>query len=202
MPSGSFYVYVLLDPRHVPPKPFYIGKGSGSRAYAHLTEEGQGRKNRRIREIQESGVEVVVRQLVTGLSEIEALAIEAQLIAAHGTIDAGGVLLNKVLPSGNVNVRNTNVSVPSGAPEKAQLGLNLLKEAILELASANPEGIANADAVSHLGLQSDHGGQNKNYLSWSVLGILMREGRVRKVQGGAGVGSRYLYLKIGDTGAA
>ena len=50
MPTGSFYVYVLLDPRKSPPMPFYIGKGSGSRAYAHLAEDGEGRKNRRIAE--------------------------------------------------------------------------------------------------------------------------------------------------------
>ena len=51
MPTGSFYVYALLDPRTTPPKPFYIGKGNGPRAYAHLSEEGQGRKILRIREI-------------------------------------------------------------------------------------------------------------------------------------------------------
>lgn len=202
MPAGSFYVYALIDPRDSPPKPFYVGKGSGSRAYAHLTEEGEGRKNRRIREIHEAGLEVTVRQLVTDLSEIEALAIEAQLIAAHGTIDAGGILLNKVLPSGKPKKSAPSLAVPPGAPEKAQLGLDLLKESILELAAENPRGIRNADAVAHLGLQSDHAGQNKNYLSWSVLGILMREGRVRKVAGGRGQAAHYEYIKVGDTGAA
>jgi hypothetical protein len=202
MPAGSFYVYALLDPRETPPKPFYIGKGSGSRAYAHLTEIGEGRKNVRIREIQESGCEVTVRQLVTGLSEIEALAIEAQLIAAHGTVDAGGILLNKVLPSGKGGASQTSVAIPAGVPEKAQLGLELLKESILELAAANPDGIRNADAVNHLGLHSDHAGQNKNYLSWSVLGILMREGRIQKVAGARGKPAFYRYVKVGDTGSA
>jgi uncharacterized protein len=202
MPAGSFYVYALFDPRDVPPIPFYVGKGSGSRAYAHLTEEGEGRKNRRIRDIHDAGFEVTVRQLVTGLSEIEALTIEAQLIAAHGTVDTGGILLNKVLPSGDLKRPGPTVTVPPGAPEKAQLGLNLLKESILELAAANPKGIRNSDAVGHLGLQSDHAGQNKNYLSWSILGILMREGRVKKVAATGGRQAYYEYVKIGDTGAA
>lgn len=33
---GSHYVYVLLDPRESPPKPFYVGKGIFNRAYEHI----------------------------------------------------------------------------------------------------------------------------------------------------------------------
>jgi hypothetical protein len=202
MPTGSFYVYALLDPRENPPRPFYIGKGSGSRAYAHLSEDGQGRKNKRIREITAAGREVIVRQLVTDLSEAEALRVEAQLIAAHGIVDTGGILLNKVLPSGQAPARDISVTVPAGSVEKAQLGLTLLKESILELAAANPTGITNAHAVVTLGLQSDHDGKHPNYLSWSVLGILMREGRVKKITGASARDSRYEYVRIGQTGTA
>lgn len=201
MPSGFFYVYALLDPREEPPRPFYIGKGSGSRAYSHFSESGQGRKNSRIREIHSAGHEVVVRELVSDLSEPAALRIEAQLISAHGTVDHGGTLLNKVQPSGSVKRNGSCIAVPDGSTEKAQIGLGLIKEAILELAAANPDGIRNADAVAHLGLQSDHAGQNKNYLSWSVFGILMREGRVKKISGAPGKAAHYQYIKVGDTGS-
>ena len=68
--------------------------------------------------------------------------------------------------------------MPSGAKEKAQLGLALLKEAVLELAKANPSGISNSDAASLLGLRSDYGGGSKDYLSYSVIGLLMREGKL------------------------
>lgn len=70
--------------------------------------------------------------------------------------------------------------MPHGAKEKAQLGLNLLKEAILEFARANAEGISNADAASLLGLRSDYGGGSKDYLSYSVIGLLMRDGLLRR----------------------
>jgi hypothetical protein len=56
--------------------------------------------------------------------------------------------------------------------------LELLKTAIVELAKANPAGITNSDAASLLGLRSDYRGKQKDYLSYSVLGLLMREGKI------------------------
>jgi hypothetical protein len=44
---------------------------------------------------------------------------------------------------------------------------------VLEFARANSKGIRNSDAASVLGLRSDYGGGSKDYLSYSVLGILM-----------------------------
>ena len=54
----------------------------------------------------------------------------------------------------------------------------MLKTAVMELARANPAGIRNADAAKYLGLQSDYGGGSKDYLSYSILGVLMREGQI------------------------
>ncbi|MCG3772435.1 MAG: hypothetical protein JW384_03647 [Nitrosomonadaceae bacterium] len=68
--------------------------------------------------------------------------------------------------------------VPQGSVERAQLGLQLMKPAIVELAKANPVGITNSDAASLLGLRSDYRGRQKDYLSYSVLGLLLREGKV------------------------
>ena len=58
------------------------------------------------------------------------------------------------------------------------MSLGILKSAVMELAKANPEGIKNADAAKYLGLQSDYGGGSKDYLSYSLLGVLMKEGRI------------------------
>jgi hypothetical protein len=74
------------------------------------------------------------------------------------------------------------VIVPAGAVEKAQIALQHLKNAVFETAKANKEGVTNYDLAKCLGLQSDYGGGSKNYLSYSVLGILMREGKVKRLQ--------------------
>ena len=58
------------------------------------------------------------------------------------------------------------------------MGLNMMKSAVMEFAKANPKGIKNSDAAKYLGLQSDYGGGSKDYLSYSILGILMKEGRM------------------------
>ena len=55
------------------------------------------------------------------------------------------------------------------------------KEAVLELAQANAEGVTSSEVVKALGLQSYYAGGSKDYLSWTLLGLLMREGRMAKV---------------------
>lgn len=104
MAETPYYVYALKDPRNSPAKPFYIGKGTGTRAYDHLIEPDDSRKGRRIREIVQAGKQVLVTQLADGLSELQAIRIEAELISAFGTETTGGLLTNVVIPSGNVNI--------------------------------------------------------------------------------------------------
>lgn len=54
---------------------------------------------------------------------------------------------------------------------------------MLELAQANPKGIQNFLSARALGIQSDYLGGSKDYLSWSILGLLMRDGRMMRVDG-------------------
>ena len=180
MAETSYYVYALKDPRSSPAKPFYIGKGTGIRAYDHLIKTDDSRKGRRIREIIGAGKEVLVTHLADGLSELQAIKIEAELISAFGTETTGGLLTNAVIPSGNVNKARKTLIVPEGVLEKAQLGLALIKDAVIELAKANPKGISNSDAASALGIRSDYGGGSKDYLSYSILGLLMRDGKLAR----------------------
>jgi len=180
MAETSYYVYALKDPRSSPAKPFYIGKGTGTRAYDHLIKTDDSRKGRRIREIIDAGREVLVTHLADGLSELQAIKIEAELISAFGTETTGGLLTNAVIPSGNVNKARKTLIVPEGVLEKAQLGLALIKDAVIELAKANPKGISNSDAASALGIRSDYGGGSKDYLSYSILGLLMRDGKLAR----------------------
>lgn len=174
----TYYIYALKDPRTSPARAFYVGKGTGTRSFDHLVNPDSTRKGLRIQEIQADGKDVLVDRLVDGLSHVQALRLEAELIAAFGTLDTGGFLTNSVMPSALGGKVRAGVVVPSGAKEKAQVGLDLLKGSVLALAQANPNGITNGEAASVLGLKSDYGGGVKDYLSYSVLGLLMREGKV------------------------
>ena len=186
--NGFFYVYALKDPRLTPARPFYVGKGIGPRAEQHLSESGSP-KAARIAEIRKSGRQPIVEILVSGLSESAALKIEAELIAAFGTEASGGTLTNQVVPTGRSSRPGQAVVLPSGALEKAQVGLSLLRAAVLDTVRANPEGLSNGEVTNSLGLQSDYRGGSINYLAYSILGILLREGTI--VRTGKGSGAKH-----------
>ncbi|GGC09382.1 hypothetical protein GCM10007205_18150 [Oxalicibacterium flavum] len=179
---NPYYIYALKDPRATPATPFYIGKGTGVRAWEHTLNIDSTRKGHRIAEIVSSGYEVLTTVLADDLTEHQALKLESELISAFGTEATGGSLTNSVVPAGSSKKIRKGLVVPSGVVEKAQIGLELLKSSILELAQANSDGILNSDASKVLGLQSDYLGGSKDYLAWSVLGILMREGKMVRVE--------------------
>ena len=180
MPTNFHYIYALKDPRVSPARPFYIGKGTGSRAYDHLVKPDKTLKYKRICDIIASGKTPLVDILADDLTETQALKLEAELISAFGTETTGGLLTNSVVPAGLGGKKRKNLIVPQGAVERAQIGLEFIKSAIVELIRTNTDGITNADAASLLGLRSDYRGRQKDYLSYSVLGLLLREGKIRR----------------------
>jgi len=178
MAQNPFYVYALKDPREKPAKPFYIGKGTGNRAWEHQANTDESEKGQLIQSIKASGHNVMHTIIADNLTEHQALKIEAELISAFGIRSQGGLLTNRVRPNPeNIN-RHIKLNIPDGCYEKAQMGLDLIKSSVMELAKANPSGISNSDAAKYLGLQSDYGGGSKDYLSYSVIGLLMKEGRM------------------------
>jgi hypothetical protein len=72
------------------------------------------------------------------------------------------------------------VVVSHGVYEKAQNALQMLKDVVLELAKANKQGVTNAEVSKSLNLQSEYRSGSKNDLSYSILGLLMREGKVKR----------------------
>jgi hypothetical protein len=180
MAQNPFYVYALKDPREKPSKPFYIGKGTGNRAWEHQANIDESDKGRLIKQIKDSGHDVIHTIIADNLTEHQALKIEAELISAFGVRSQGGLLTNRVRPNPEKISRNIKLNVPDGCYEKAQMALDLLKSAVMELAKANPSGISNSDAAKYLGLQSDYGGGSKDYLSYSIIGLLMKEGRLAR----------------------
>jgi len=59
----------------------------------------------------------------------------------------------------------------------AKKGKQLLKRAIIGIVKDNP-GITNVEIAKKLDLQSDFEGSQKNYLSWSILGLLVNSGKI------------------------
>lgn len=62
--------------------------------------------------------------------------------------------------------------------QKAQQGLALVKQAIIDLIEEHPNGLRNAEIAEKLDLHSDYLGSQKDYLSWSVLGLLLNQGTI------------------------
>ncbi len=75
---NDYYVYVYIDPRNH--EEFYYGKGRGSRKDAHLDHQSDSDKAKRIAEIKKEGLAPMVRVIVRGLSETEALLVEKTLL--------------------------------------------------------------------------------------------------------------------------
>ena len=76
------YVYVYTDPRNG--QPFYIGKGQGNRLFSHLDDQAETEKTATIAAIRDSGQEPRIDILRYGLSESEAVLVEAAAIDLVG----------------------------------------------------------------------------------------------------------------------
>lgn len=181
--KSNYYVYALKDGRKNPAQIFYIGKGNGIRKEDHLTKIDDTLKGRFIKEIIEDNGKILVSIMSDGLTENQSLKLEAELISSFGIEKKGGILKNSVNPSGKS--KNTALlNVPQGVYEKAQIGLRFLKEATLEFIEANDIGIKNSELARYLDLHSDNNGKQKDYLTYSLLGVLMRENKIYKTEKG------------------
>ena len=76
------YVYMYIDPRNN--EIFYIGKGKNGRVYAHLRDTSEHDKTARIAKIRQAGQEPQIDFLRYGLSDSEAMLVEAVAIDLIG----------------------------------------------------------------------------------------------------------------------
>lgn len=62
--------------------------------------------------------------------------------------------------------------------DRAQFALKELEETIVQFVAQTP-GVRNIEIVRALGLESSYQGKQKNYLSWSLVGRLLADGRLQ-----------------------
>ena len=122
---------------------------------------------------------MIIEKLVDDLTEIQALKIESELISAFGVRSRGGLLTNTVRPSGKKLTEST-LNVPDGCYEKVQFGLDMMTAGILEFIKANNVGVTNGDVTKYLGIHSEYQGGSINYLSYSILGLLLKDNKISK----------------------
>ena len=103
------YVYLLKESNDVNDVGFYVGKGTGGRAYVHLRESRWSNpKNthnpflyHKIKSLMDAGTPPIVYFLAINLTSNEAYEIESQYIKKHGRrFSDGGVLFNVSEKSG------------------------------------------------------------------------------------------------------
>jgi hypothetical protein len=82
----KWYVYLYFDPLEDPHnrRPFYVGKGEGNRAFAHLADTSESEKVKRIAEIRAAGKKPKIEILRYGLTEDQAFLVEAAVIDCIG----------------------------------------------------------------------------------------------------------------------
>lgn len=66
--------------------------------------------------------------------------------------------------------------------EKAQEGLRIIENAVLDLLRQYPGGLTNAEIADLLSIGSDASESQRNRLSWAVLARLLRDARVEKIK--------------------
>jgi hypothetical protein len=79
----------------------------------------------------------------------------------------------------DVLLPNVRKEVSMRPEDKAKKGLELLKEAVCNFLEQHPDGVTNSVLANELDLKSDFEGRQKDYLSWSVLGLLVNAGKVK-----------------------
>lgn len=111
----NYYVYVYIDPRNL--EEFYYGKGKGSRKNAHLNDDGDSEKAKRIKEIKKAGLSPIIRVIASGLTQEEAFLIETTLIWKLGKFTtnlASGHFMGKFRPHNTLHLEISGFDFQNG----------------------------------------------------------------------------------------
>ena len=102
---AEYYVYVYIDPRNF--EEFYYGKGKANRKDAHLKDNSDSEKSKRIKAIQKAGLSPIIKVIAKELIEREAFLIEKTLIWKLGknlTNQSSGHFAEKFRPHDTLHI--------------------------------------------------------------------------------------------------
>jgi hypothetical protein len=93
---SEYYVYCYFDSRTDPPVPIYVGKGKGKRWKHHLKPSCPNIiLKSKIDHMRELGLAPIIEILSSGLTNEEAISVEANFILKYGRVNNGsGTLCN------------------------------------------------------------------------------------------------------------
>ena len=103
--SEEYYVYVYIDPRNF--EEFYYGKGKGNRKDAHLKDDNDSEKVKRIKAILKEGLKPIIKVVAKNLTENNAHLIEKTLIWKLGrnlTNQSSGHFAEKFRPNDTLHL--------------------------------------------------------------------------------------------------
>ena len=136
------YVYILRDPRKNN-EPFYVGKGTGNRAWQHFGESVGAKSNplryRTIQSIKREGLDGIVEIYASNLTDVIAYQLEIELIAQFGTQALGTGNLTNLTPGGEgaaemfktkaelASINAKRSATMTGVPKSAQHVSNISK---------------------------------------------------------------------------
>jgi len=113
--TSDYYVYVYIDPRNF--EEFYFGKGKGSRKLAHLTDDTDSEKTKRIKAISKTGLKPIIKVIAKDLTEKEAFLIEKTLIWKLGktlTNQSSGHFAEKFRPHDTLHINLNGFDYKNG----------------------------------------------------------------------------------------
>lgn len=113
--NSEYYVYVYIDPRNL--EEFYYGKGKGNRKNAHLTDNSDSEKSKRIKAIKKEGLEPIIKVIAKDLTEKEAFLIEKTLIWKLGktlTNQSSGHFSEKFRPHNTLHLDLSHFDFKNG----------------------------------------------------------------------------------------